>query len=456
MSARPASPPGPRSTAAQGVGPGASVGLFEVALACIAVAGICAEIWMWATYTGDDINTLAPVARHSLMSTIVYYIRPIEYFVVQGANRTWLPLWLVGSALACVAAATVHLHTVQLITGRTFDRAVGLAIIAGSPVWFYAISQVDTVSQSLCNLAFAGALYSLVRLLQAPERDDAERWYVALNILSSLLLFTKELAIGAACILPAIGLWLYFRQRRFKIGYCASAVLFALSLAGWVALKIAFRSQMPEASGHYNLSPSLVDIARNSVASLAFGVTPLPTSLLSIARLSVLWTVCGSAAALAVLWAGSRMGWRTAAVRWWGLAMLGSCAPMFYVHASELYASMLGTLLVGIVVAEFRFSRWATFAYAAALLTCSYINAFVYYHGAELARAGVERALYSVYFGPNGQSFPKHAGDLDCPVGRTANVSFDDGVLFCHDADGNLIQAFRRRSSGHAVERGEP
>ncbi len=416
--------------------------LAEFVLACIALAGICAQIMAWAAYTGDDINTLAPVARHSVMATIVYYIRPIEYYLVEAANQVWLPLWLFVSALACAAAACVHLLTVERLTGQRIGRAVGCAIVAGSPIWFYAISQVDTVSQSLCNLVFAGALHSLVRVLQAPSRDDSERWYLALNLLCGVLLFTKELAIGAACVLPAVGLWHYLRNRRIKAGYAASAVLFAVLLAAWVALKLAFKSQMPEASGHYNLSPSLTDIARNVVASLAFGVTPLPSSFLSIASLAKVWTVCGSIAALLAIWACTRLQWRSAAIKWWAFAMLGACSPMFYVHASELYASMIGTLLAGIVVTRLRLPAWAAGVYGVALVACSYINAYVYYHGDELAQAGVTRTLYSVYYGPNGQSFPKHEGDLACPVGRTVSVSFADGVLTCYDSAGGVLQSF--------------
>lgn len=415
------------------------------ALACLAVSGICVQILMWAAYTGDDVNTLAPVGRHSLLATIVYYIRPIEYWLVLAANQVWLPLWTIVSALVCVAAASIHLLTIERLTGRQFASATRWAIVAGSPVWFYAISQVDTVSQSLCNLAFAGALHCLVRVLREPASDDSESWYVALNLSSSLLLFTKELAIGAACVLPAIGLWQYVRHRRPRIGYAASAVLYALCLAGWLALKIAYKSQMPEASGHYNLSPNLVDIARNVVVSLAFGVTPVPSSLLSIARLATLWTACGSLAALVLLWACSRLDWRTATVKWFAFAMLGACSPMFYVHSSELYASMIGTLLVGILVVGCRMSTRVSLLYGTALLACSYINAYLYYHGADLAAAGVERKLYSVYYGPNGQSFPRQEGDLACPVTRTAFVTFEDNALICHDASGAVLQSFRHR-----------
>lgn len=428
--------------------------LAGFALACLAVSGICVQIFMWATYTGDDINTLAPVARHSLMATIVYYIRPIEYWLVLAANQVWLPAWQIVSALLCVGGACIHLRTVERLTGRQAGRAVGWVIVACSPVWFYAISQVDTVSQSLCNLFFAASLFALVRVLQSPARDDEERWYVALNLLCTMLLYTKELAIGAACVLPAIGLWHYLRHRRLRPGYAASTVLFALALVGWLVLKVTYRSQMPEASGHYNLSPSLVDIARNVVASLGFGVTPVPSGLLSIAALVKVWVTCGSIGALVAMWACSRLDWRLAAVRWWAFAMLAACAPMFYVHTSELYASMIGTLLVGLIVVGLRMPRWAALAYGAALLACSYVNAYLYYHGADLVRAGVERSLYSVYYGPNGQSFAKTAGALDCPVARTAAVEFVDDSLVCRDVAGGVIQVVRGKHTQGASHEG--
>ncbi len=418
-------------------------GLAEFALACLAVAGVCLQAWLWGEYTGDDINTLGPVARHSLMGTIAYYIRPLEYFVVEGANRVWLPLWLVASGLAAVGAAWIHVRSAELVVGRRLDRTVRFAIIVGSPLWFYTVSQIDTVSESLCNLAFAAALRCLVCILFAPQQRDRERWFIALNVLASLLLYTKELAIGAACVLPAIGLWLYLRANRRGIAYAASALLFALSLAGWVALKIAFRSQMPEAADHYNLSPSLLDIARNTVATLAFGVTPLPTSLLSMSRLSLVWTACGALSALIALWAGSRLDWRSPAVRWLGLAMLGTWAPMFYVHASELYATMFGTLLVAILIVELRLPKPAALTYCAALLACSYLNAVVYYQGERRLPPEIGRVPYSVYFGPNGQSFVKPAGALACPIARTATVSVDCALLVCQDASGAVLQTFQ-------------
>jgi hypothetical protein len=414
--------------------------LADLALAGLVVAGICVQVLLLGEYTGDDVNTLLPVARHSVALTIFYYIRPIEYLIVQVANQVAMPLWIAVSGLCAVGAAWIQVRNVEILLGRAFPAALRRAIVAGSPLWFYAVSQVDTVSQSLCNLAFAGALHCLLRVLTEPSRERTDRWLVGLNLLAAVLLYTKELAITASCILPAIGAWLAWRRRRAGAGYLASGLLFVAALGLWVYLKLTFKSMMPEASGHYNLSPGLGDIARNTIATLAFGVTPLPTSLLSLARLATLWTACGVAATLVLLWAAIRLPWRTPAVRWLACAVVVGCIPMFYVHASELYASMLAPLFVALVIGQLAPPRVAAFGYCVLLAACSYVNAWVYFHADRLHALGIERTPYSVYWGPNGVAFEKKPGELACPILRTTGVAWDCGVLVCQGRDGDVAR----------------
>jgi hypothetical protein len=430
--------PAPLDPAGSG-GPLSDV-VADLALAGLVVAGLCLQVLLLGEYTGDDVNTLLPVARHSVALTIFYYIRPIEYLVVQVANQVAMPLWIAVSGLCAVGAAWIQVRNVEILLERPFAPMLRRAIVAGSPVWFYAVSQVDTVSQSLCNLAFAGALHCLLRALTEPSRDRADRWLVGLNVLAAILLYTKELAITASCILPAIGAWLAWARRRASAGQVASGLLFVAALGLWVYLKLAFKSMMPEASGHYNLSPGLADIARNTVATLAFGVTPLPTSLLSVARLATIWTACGVAAAMVLLWAVILLPWRVAAVRWLACAVLVGCIPMFYVHASELYASMLAPLFVALVVGQLALPRVVALGYCVLLAACSYVNAWVYFHADRLHALGVERTPYSVYWGPNGVAFEKKPGELACSILRTTRVTWDCGVLVCRGRDGDVAR----------------
>jgi hypothetical protein len=407
----------------------------------VALAGLTWQIWSDSAYTGDDANTLFPVAQHDVVSTLHYYIRPIEYAVVQAANQVWLPGWLVVSVLCAVLAACLQVRNAEIVVRRSFPPVLRAALVAGSPLWFYAISQVDTVSQSLCNLAFAAALHCLLRVLFVPDEPRAGRWLAALNLLSAVLLYTKELSVAASFVLPAAGAWIAWRKGlRRDAAWLASGLVLLVLFVGWIVLKLHFKSQMPEESGHYNLTPGPIDIARNTLATLAFGLTPLPTGLLSLAAFAKVWTLCGVAAAATLAWAAARLPWRDGAVRWFAFAIVGTCLPMFYVHSSELYVSMLGTLFVSIVVAMLRLRTDVTFAWCAVLLACSYANGFIYFHAAWLQAHGLERTAYSVYWGPNGMGQEKAPGALDCPLGRTVSVSWNCGELLCHQAGGDVIR----------------
>jgi hypothetical protein len=440
MNTVPSTPRRPASLAPAGSGGRLSDALVDLALAALLVAGICAQVLLLGVYTGDDVNTLQPVARHSVALTIFYYIRPIEYLVVQMANELAMPLWLAVSGLCAVGAAWLQVRNAEIVLGTAFTPALRRVIIVGSPLWFYAVSQVDTVSQALCNLVFAGALHCLLHALLEPTRERAARWLVGLNLLAALLLYTKELAITASCILPAIGAWLAWRRRAMNPAVLASGLVFVVALGAWIYLKLAFKSMMPESSGHYNLSPGLGDIARNTVATLAFGVTPLPTSLLSVARVASVWTACGVISTLLLLLALSRLSWRTPAVRWLAFAVAVSCIPMFYVHASELYASLLAPLFVALVIGQLSPPRVVAFGYCIVLAACSYVNAWVYFHAETLRGLGIERAPYSVYWGPNGIGFEKKAGELACPILKTTSVAWDCGVLVCRGRDGDVAR----------------
>ena len=411
-----------------GSSPSSSLGLLFLSLG---VPGISILIWFSAFYTGDDRNTLFPVARHSIEATLRYYIRPLEYAVVQLSNMIYLPLWILFSLVFAVTAAYVSVRTAEIITEKKFSSSVRPLIISANPLWFYAISQVDTVSQSLCNLAFAIGLFFLVRLIKETTRSKANQFGLLINITSTLILFTKELAIPAALTLVSIAAWHQLRYRRANFSYFLSCGIFISGLLLWIAIKFRFGGMLPEAGGHYNTTPSLLDIVRNTAAIFSFSLTPLPSSFLSFSLLANVWAATGVAMTLLFFVTLRKLKW-SAHAGYTVLAVLGACFPMFYIHASELYASMVSSFLIAMFILLLAPREAIIWLYGIALLCCSYLNCFIYYQ-AESSFVAVlgARQSYSVYSGPNGLFNGGIPVKTFCAVRSAREVSWVDGQLVC-------------------------
>ncbi len=401
------------------------------AAAILAVSAIGLFVWRYGMYSGDDRITLFAVAQHSLDSTFKDYIRPLEYLAVEAANRLFLPIWIAISIAAAVTAAMVNVRTAEMVTNSRLDRRLRLLAVVGSPLWFYTVSQVDTVSQALCNLLFSAALFCLAGLLFNAKSPETTRLATAINVICSLLLYTKELALAAALVLPAIAAFHQLRARRWSYYYVLSGVTLAVAVMAWIALKLVYRGMLPEADGRLNMTPGVLDVVRNTVATFAFPLVPLPSSFLSFSRLESAWVVCGVLATSYFFWSMRRLDWRATQVRWFVLAVLGSCFPMFYVHASELYASMVGSLFLTMLLLLTPENVWLKRSYCALLLACSYANCAAYFNYDLIEGANLERKAYSVYFGPNGLYFGKQRVAAICPVRTTRSVAWSGERIVC-------------------------
>src|SRR6266576_5328323 len=123
-------------------------------------------LWSGVYYYSDDIYVLYSVAVHSLTAIPWHVVRPLQYLIVLAANYIYLPLWL-GASLLCVVGATI---LSALACERLFERQlskVGWWVLGlANPLFFYLVSQPDTVSQALCNLLFAGSLLIFISELR--------------------------------------------------------------------------------------------------------------------------------------------------------------------------------------------------------------------------------------------------------------------------------------------------
>src|SRR5690606_31254565 len=308
-------------------------------------------------------------------------------------------------------------------------------LVAGSPLWFQLLSQVDTVSQAICNAVFATGVYVLFSRVLPEDAKSPDLHGGLVVCLAGLLLFSKELALAAVCtlVLAASVVLLWRRQAgRYWVG---SLLCFAACAAGWLYFKLSYKSLLPSADGHYNYALSVGKLATNAVTLIGFPLTPLPSSWLSFSGLKLVWV--GVAIAFVLLLLVQVV--RTGAVRDRGFLTLAlilamSSAPMVIVHSSELYASMLAGYLVGtlVIVSLPAFPKLAS-VYVLLLLACSYVNAFTFYRepGEVPGLGGLERVRYSLYNGPDGLfmdgvRLPRH-----CPVKDTVAVTWVCGQLVC-------------------------
>ncbi len=391
--------------------------------------------WRYGGYTGDDKNALEPVARHSFHLALQLLLRPIEYTVVQAANLIDLQMWLLASLPMAVAASMLQVSTAEAVLQRRLTPLLKIAVIAGSPLWFQVISQIDTVSQSLCNLSFALAVYLLLVKVMPSNGKTASQAAAGVNLTCCVLLFSKELALAAALLIPFMTAIFVWRKKAIDRVYLASASAFLLAVPTWMYLKLYFGSLMPGATGHYNVTPSASKIGTNVLSLIGFPITPIPTSFLSFSQLKPLWMIM----AVAMIFVFVLVAWRLAkkpdnrsSFLLLGTILVGACAPIIVVHSSELYASMIGGYLTAMLISATSWKSSVKFAYAAALLMCSYVNAWIYYNAESIPDWMGGRVEYSLYNGPDGRF---HLGKLKkpiCPIFGTHSVSWIDNQVACN------------------------
>jgi hypothetical protein len=380
-------------------------------------------------YYSDDVYVLYSVAVHHLTAIPWHVVRPLQYWIVLAANYVYLPLWL-GASLLCVVGATI---LSALACERLFERQLpkaGWRILAlANPLLFYLVTQPDTVSQALCNLLFAGALLAFIsefhRLQdQAPRSQRAEGTAAVLNIVAAVLFFTKETGVAAAIVLPATAALIRFKTRRLSTIFLGSLLLPIASGFGFVWLSLKFPSLLvpDEEWARYGLQLSPVTWAKNFILTIAYPVTPLPSSFIEFEILRPLWV--GVALVSAILFIGillyesRRQPTRLIPL----LVVVASLAPMILVRTDELYPSMIAPFAVAIVLL-FGFSRMRrlSLGYGLLLYVASLTNGAIYCLGSDFNLLGLEHLDYSIY----GKTYQV---DPICPISTTTHVAWDAGA----------------------------
>jgi len=378
------------------------------------------------TYYSDEILSLYPVAVQSLTASLKIWIRPYGYFIILAANKIYLPLWL-GVSLFCEVGATI---LSALACERLFERQLPKAgwwiLGLANPLLFYLFAQSECVSQALSNVLLAGALLAFISERhglqgQPPPGWRADRLAVFINLMAAALFFTKELAVAAAVVLPAATALIRVKAKRLSPFFLLSLLLPIAAASGWIFLKLNFPSSMfPALEGHYSLKLNPIAWGENFITTLAFPITPLPSSFLAFELLRPLWVVVALGSVTLFLGGLLRASLRQPKVALPLLVVAGCCAPMILIKPSEIYSTMIAPFAASIVLL-FGVSKASrlSLVYGLLLYGASLGNAIIYSHGPDFQLFGLKHLQYSIY-----DKYYQH--DPICPIGTTAHIAWDE------------------------------
>jgi hypothetical protein len=384
-------------------------------------------------YYSDDVNVLYPVAVKNLMVSRGDSVRPLEYLIVLAANKLYLPLWLIASLLCVVGAAIVSGLACERLFERQLPKAGWRILGLANPLAFYIVSQPDEVATALSDLLFAVAIFTFIsefyRLRAQPTsswRDDLTGF--SLNLVSAALLFTKETAVAAAVVMPAVTAFIRFRVNRLSHIFLLS-LLFPVGAAGvWILLKLDNPILFPTApgTGRYYLKLDPITWAQNFVVTFALPITPLPTSFMEFELLRPLWVAAAIGSFILfvsfILWQALRRPRIIVPL----LVVVVSSAPMILVHSSEKYSTMFTPLMIStVLIFTVTKARRVALSYGLLLYIAAVANGVIYCLGVDFNLLGLERLDYSIY-GKGYQFYPI------CPIRTTTRVGFDptaDGEL---------------------------
>jgi len=389
--------------------------------------------FLYAVYYSDDINVLYPVAVHSLAGNIGSPgrppgnpVRPLEYLIVLAANNLYLPLWLAASLVFLVGATILSALACERLFDRQLTKAGWWVLGVANPLLFYVCSQPDAVSQALSNLLFGGAIFAFVSGLNRPWEQPvpdghADRIPAFLNLIAAALFFTKETAVAAATLLPAVSAGVMrFKTRQFSRLFLFSLLLPIAAAAGWILLKLEFPLMMLSDGGRYGLKLDPLTWSQNLVITLAFPITPLPSSFIAFDLLRPLWILVAVGSVIVFMGVLIHASLDRPKIILPLLVVAASCAPMILVYSSELYSSMIAPFVVSILIL-FGVSKAPrlTLAYGLLLYSASLTNSIVYCLGSDFNIFGLRHLPYSIY-GEGYQFYPI------CPIGTTAHVGWDE------------------------------
>jgi hypothetical protein len=397
-------------------------------------------------YYSDDINVLYPTSVNNFMGGRGNPVRPFENLILLICNNSYLPLWLVASLFCMVGATVLSGLACERLFERRLPKAGWWLLGVANPLLFYVVSQPDVVSQGLANLLFTGAMLAFVSeassLSDQPLRGwRGDRVAVFLNLLSAALFFTKETAVAAATVIPATTALMRHRAGRLSPLFLCSLLVPIAAASGWVVLKLRFPYMMPKElggiGGRYDLKLDPVVWVRHLAVTLAFPITPLPTSFIEFELLRQIWVVVafGFVILLTVI---LLLAYRRQPKILCPLLIVGiSCTPMVLVHSSELYSSMIAPFAVAILLLfGFPKIRLLSFTYGLLLYVASFTNGMIYGLGTDFNLFGLRHLSYSIY-GKGYQYYPM------CSIATTAHVAWDGAadtpVLFHPGLKGRII-----------------
>jgi len=385
-------------------------------------------------YDIEDKIVLYSIAVHDVMLRfrIDTWFRPLEYMILLAANNVYLPLWL-GASLLCVVGATIlSALACELLVERQLPKAGWWVLGIANPLLFYLVSTPGTVSQALCNLLFAGAMLAFISELrrlrdkQQPSGWRTDRVAVSLNLMTAALFFTKETAVAAAIVIPAATALIRLKTRHLSPIFLFSLLLPIGAASGWMLIKLQLPlSTFANPEGRYSPKLNFITWGENFITTLAFPVTPLPSSFIAFDQLRPLWIVVALGSVTFFIAILLRESLRQPRIILPLLVVAASCAPMILIHSSELYSTMIAPFAVSILLL-FGVSkmRWPSLAYGLLLYTASLGNGIVYCLGADFNLLGLQRLPYSMY-SKNHRQIPS------CPIGTTAHVAWDGTAITC-------------------------
>jgi hypothetical protein len=385
-------------------------------------------IFLYGTYYHrDDGLVLYSAAVHDIMADfrVTAFFRPLEYVVLLAANKIYLPLWFGASLLCTIGATILSALGCEVLFERQIPKPGWWILGLANPLLFYLVTTPCTISQGLCNILFGGAILAFIsELHRLPDPPLAgwrgDRLAASVNFLSAALFFTKELAVAAAVLIPLATALIRFKARRLSRAYLCSLVLPIIAAIGWIVIKLHFPlSRYSNAEGRYALKLNPISWAENFITTLAFPVTPLPTSFIAFDQLQPVWVVVALGSVLIFLALVVYMSLRRPKIIFPLLVVAGSCAPMILIHSSELYSTIIAPFVVSIVLL-FGVSRigWPILAYGLLLYAASLGNGMIYGLGADFKLLGSKHIEYSIYS-------KEYQGASICPISTTAHVAWN-------------------------------
>jgi hypothetical protein len=377
-------------------------------------------------YDFDDKIILYSVAVQNAMArvNIDTWFRPLEYFVFLAANQIYLPLWLVASLLCAVGTTILSALACELLFQRKIPQISWWILGIANPLLFYLVSTPGTVSQSLCNLLFAGCLLAFTSELQRRPDKPLSGWRAdtvapLLNVTAAALFFTKELAVAAGVVLPAASALIRLKRRKLSPIFLFSLLLPIGSAATWIAIKM----QLPLvhdllAGGRYGVKGNPITWGENVIMTLAFPLTPLPSSFISFAILRPFWVVVALGSVTVFIILVVRECIRHPDIVLPLLVVATCCIPMIFIHSSEVYSTMIAPFAVSILflIIGARKMRGLSLIYGLLLYSASLGNGIVYLWFTDFSSHGLQRLPYSIYS-------ESHQQDPTCPIAKTAHVA---------------------------------